>query len=76
MATGIYGSTELTDRERQIAALVREGLTNAEIGERLGTTQYAVRNHLRRVFDKLGIWNRVELALWYEVRGKQSEGTR
>jgi DNA-binding CsgD family transcriptional regulator len=34
----------------------------------IGTTEYVVKNHLRIIFDKLGFWNRVEPALWYEAR--------
>jgi DNA-binding CsgD family transcriptional regulator len=38
------------------------------VAEIIGTTEYVVKNHLRIIFDKLGFWNRVELALWYEAR--------
>jgi DNA-binding NarL/FixJ family response regulator len=31
-----------------------------------------VKNYLRAIYDKLGLWNRVELALWYESRRQQS----
>jgi DNA-binding CsgD family transcriptional regulator len=43
-------------------------LTNSEVAEVIGTTEYVVKNPLRIIFDKLGFWNRVELALWYEAR--------
>ncbi len=46
----------------------RPGLRNSEVAEVIGTTEYVVKNHLRIIFDKLGFWNRVELALWYEAR--------
>ena len=35
--------------------------------------KYVVKNHLKVIYDKLGIWNRVELALWYEVRRHREE---
>ena len=31
----------------------------------MGTTEYSVKNRVRNIFDILGVWNRVELALWY-----------
>jgi DNA-binding CsgD family transcriptional regulator len=34
----------------------------------MGTTEHVVKNYLRVIYDKLGLWNRVELALWYEAR--------
>lgn len=51
----------LTPREREIVGAVAQGLTNREIAERLGRSQHTVKNHLMRVFEKLGVSNRVEL---------------
>lgn len=65
-------STELTKKEKRLAGLVAEGLTNTEIGEQMGTTRHVIRNYLRPVFDKLGMSTRLEVALWYVH--KQSEG--
>lgn len=62
----LYGSRLTTKRDDQIIELVAEGLKNKEIAERLGTTEHVIKNYLRVVYDKLGMWNRVELALWYE----------
>jgi DNA-binding NarL/FixJ family response regulator len=65
---GLYGSRTPTSRERDIIRLVAEGLKNKEVGERIGTTEHVIKNYLRGIFDKVGVWNRVELALWYERR--------
>jgi DNA-binding CsgD family transcriptional regulator len=49
---------DLTDQERQIAQLARDGLSNAEIGERFFLSPRTVEWHLRKVFMKLGISSR------------------
>src|SRR5205807_4111424 len=53
---------ELTAQERQVAQLAREGLSNPEIGARLFLSPRTVEWHLRKVFLKLGIRSRRELA--------------
>lgn len=58
----------LTARQKQIVKLVWNGLANKEIAESLGTTDNAVKKQLMLVFDLIGVFNRVELALWYERR--------
>ena len=55
-------------REHAIIQLVAEGCKNREIANSLGTTEHVIKNYLRVIYDKLGLWNRVELALWYEAR--------
>jgi DNA-binding NarL/FixJ family response regulator len=57
-----------SERERIIIQRVAEGCKNREIADSLGTTEHVVKNDLRLIYDKLGLWNRVELALWYEAR--------
>ncbi|MBR0706659.1 response regulator transcription factor [Bradyrhizobium liaoningense] len=54
--------TYLTDRERQIMRLVCEGLSNKEIGRRLGVSVGTIKVHLHNIFQKLEISNRTELA--------------
>jgi DNA-binding CsgD family transcriptional regulator len=54
-------SDELTAQERQIALMVRDGMTNPEIGARLFLSPRTVEWHLRRVFTKLSISSRRQL---------------
>jgi ATP/maltotriose-dependent transcriptional regulator MalT len=54
---------ELSPQETQIALLVAEGLTNREIGERLFLSHRTVGSHLYRIFPKLGVKSRSELAV-------------
>lgn len=53
----------LAPREREITEAVAMGLRNREIGERLGITEGSVKVYLNRIFDKLGVENRTELAI-------------
>jgi DNA-binding NarL/FixJ family response regulator len=59
------------ERERRLIELVAHGLKNSEIAKTIGTTEHVVKNNLRLIYDKLGFWNRVELALWYEARRRE-----
>jgi DNA-binding CsgD family transcriptional regulator len=52
----------LTQREREVAYLVADGLRSREVAERLGIASQTVKSHLKTIFDKLGVRNRVELA--------------
>ena len=65
-------ATAPSEREHLIIRRVAEGCKNSEIAQDLGTTEHVVKNYLRLIYDKLGLWNRVELALWYVAR--QHEG--
>ncbi|WP_045299579.1 response regulator [Saccharothrix sp. ST-888] len=53
----------LTDREQEILALVGEGLTNRQIGERLHLAEKTVKNHISRLLAKLGVERRVQAAV-------------
>jgi DNA-binding NarL/FixJ family response regulator len=55
--------------ESQISILVWEGLTNREIGKIVGTSEQMIKNHLRSAFDKLGVWSRLELAMYMTSGG-------
>jgi two-component system response regulator DevR len=59
----------LSDRERQIVEAVSGGLSNREIGERLQIREDTVKSHLKVVFRKLGIDNRLDLAIRARARG-------
>ncbi|MFZ3491996.1 response regulator [Streptomyces sp. 5.8] len=61
----------LTDRERSVLRLIALGLTNAAIGERLGVTEATVKNHVGRLFGKLGLASRVQLARFVNRLGPQ-----
>jgi DNA-binding NarL/FixJ family response regulator len=60
---------QLTGKETQVATLVWQGLTNREIAGNIGTTEQVVKNYLRSTFDKLGVWSRLELALYVASHG-------
>jgi DNA-binding CsgD family transcriptional regulator len=52
----------LSSREREVAALVADGLTNGDIGDRLAVSKKTVEKHLASIFDKLGLRSRAQLA--------------
>jgi DNA-binding CsgD family transcriptional regulator/pimeloyl-ACP methyl ester carboxylesterase len=54
----------LTPREREVAELVAQGLTNADIGERLGIGPRTVESHLERIRSRLGLLSRADVAAW------------
>jgi DNA-binding NarL/FixJ family response regulator len=55
---------QLTPKESMIVACVTQGMKNKEIAVRVGTTEQVVKNYLRKVYDKLGVADRLELALF------------
>ena len=66
----LYGERCPTEREYRIIALIAQGLNNRDIAREVGTTEHVLKNRLRVIYDKLGMWHRLEVALWYEkVRG-------
>jgi DNA-binding NarL/FixJ family response regulator len=60
---------QLNYREIKVTTLVWQGRTNPEIALVLGTSEQVVKNQLRSVFDKLGVWSRLELALYVASHG-------
>lgn len=57
-------SSALSQREREIVALVAQGFKNKEMAERMFISEQTVKNHLHNIFDKLGVSDRLELALY------------
>ena len=58
------GKPLVSDREKQIVHLVAQGFRNKEIGVKLFISEQTVKNHLHNIFDKLGVSDRLELALY------------
>lgn len=59
----------LSARERQVLALIADGLSNAEVAERLHISEKTVRNHASNVFDKLGVWSRAQAIVFARDHG-------
>jgi DNA-binding NarL/FixJ family response regulator len=62
----------LSTREREIVALIAQGFKNRDMAERLFISEQTVKNHLHNIFDKLGVSDRLELAL-YAIHHKLHE---
>ena len=67
--SGRDGPGALTPLQEDIAALVTEGLSNREIAARLAVTPEAVSDEIARVFGALGLFTRVQLAVWTMEHG-------
>ena len=63
----------ISPRQRRVIELVASGLKNREIARELGIAEHVVRNYLGIIYDKIGVSNRVELALWYEARAHEAK---
>jgi DNA-binding NarL/FixJ family response regulator len=72
--TGARPKVSLTPKESLIVSCVTQGMKNKEIALRVGTTEQVVKNYLRKVYDKLGVADRLELAL-YCLNHRVFEGT-
>jgi len=57
-------TTPLSPREREIVGLVIQGFKNKELAEKLVISEQTVKNHMHNIFDKLGVSDRLELALY------------
>jgi len=69
------GTSILSQREEMIVELLIQGLTNREIGDSLDLSEHTVRNYVCRIYDKLGVSNRVELTA-YRLRSQHAEDKR
>jgi len=63
---------QLSPKEIEVATMVWEGKTNPEIASMVGCTEQVIKNQLRSVFDNLGVWSRLELALYVASHGGAS----
>jgi DNA-binding NarL/FixJ family response regulator len=75
---GSRPKVQLTPKEALIVSCVTQGMKNKEIALRVGTTEQVVKNYLRKVYDKLGVADRLELALYclnHRVAPKDGDGS-
>jgi DNA-binding NarL/FixJ family response regulator len=63
------GDVELTARETEVLGLVRLGLSNKQIARRLGITERTVKAHLTSCFQRIGVLDRTQAAVWAERHG-------
>ena len=66
---------KLTKRELEVARMAAQGLTNAEIGERLSISPRTVNSHLTKIYDRLDVHSRAALAMWLVESGLAKGGT-
>lgn len=64
-------NVELTPREAQVLSLLRQGLANKQIARSLGISQATVKAHLTSVFQRIGVTDRVQAAIWAERRAAE-----
>jgi DNA-binding NarL/FixJ family response regulator len=69
------GEHLLAQREDEVVNLVAEGMTNREIALKLGLAEHTVSNYLFRIYEKLGISNRVELVLYVLKQSRHTHPT-
>ena len=68
-----YGTRLPSRRQLRVIELVAQGLKNKKIAKELRISEHVVRNHLGKIYDKIGVSNRVELALWYWARRQEGK---
>jgi DNA-binding NarL/FixJ family response regulator len=62
--TNLMGDSLLSQREEQVLQLLADGLSNRDLAKTLKLSEHTVKNHLFRIFDKLGVSNRMEAVLY------------
>ncbi|HLV05551.1 response regulator transcription factor [uncultured Georgenia sp.] len=67
-------TADLTPSERRVLDLIGDGLSNREIGERLGVAEKTVKNHITSLLSKMGLQRRTQVAAW--VAGQRAKGWR
>jgi DNA-binding CsgD family transcriptional regulator len=65
-----FGWNSLTERERTVAGLVAQGLTNRELAAELFVSRHTIDAHLRQIFRKLNIASRVDLTRLVTLRSR------
>ena len=70
MALQDLPKSDLSRREREVAALVAEGLTNREIARRLFISERTADGHLEHIREKLGVTNRAQVAAWFVAQSR------
>jgi DNA-binding NarL/FixJ family response regulator len=67
-------TADLTPSERRVLELIGDGLSNREIGDRLGVAEKTVKNHITALLSKMGLQRRTQVAAW--VAGQRAAGWR
>lgn len=67
-------TADLTPSERKVLDLIGDGLSNREIGDRLGVAEKTVKNHITSLLSKMGLQRRTQVAAW--VAGQRAAGWR
>ena len=67
-------TADLTNAERKVLDLIGDGLSNREIGDRLGVAEKTVKNHITSLLAKMGLQRRTQVAAW--VAGQRASGWR
>lgn len=67
-------TADLTPSERKVLELIGDGLSNREIGDRLGVAEKTVKNHITSLLSKMGLQRRTQVAAW--VAGQRAAGWR
>ena len=62
--TNVLGDSLLSQREQQVLHLLADGLSNRDLAKTLKLSEHTIKNHLFRIFDKLGVSNRMEAVLY------------
>src|SRR5438094_110534 len=60
----VVAQADPSEKELAIISFVTQGMRNKEIASEVGTTEQVIKNYLRKIYDKLGVSDRLELALY------------
>ena len=72
--TNVLGNAILSRREEEVLHLLSEGMSNRDLAVAMNLSEHTVKNHLFRIFDKLGVSNRMEAILYAISRREPSSG--